>query len=233
MVSDKPGTVQDLIELAPSIDLATLEDNLVNIDKFYTDYLKLSSFSILNQNYTAQQFSQSFEMPIQLSQLNGLELEVNTFGKWRNQELDVAAGLNIKTLNDKQVSITIDRINLKFDDSGELMEAFLPQGAQLNLISNLNSVHAADITLGSKIDVLQNNKIGLNSAILSQISPQTASLANLNLRGETVILTAVLQRNDIYIANNNSNNQPVLSNKYPINPQSSGSGISAKFKIAP
>ena len=86
----------------------------------------------------------------------------------------------------------------------------------------------------NSIDVLKNGKVALNGDVLAQIAPQFANLTKLPLKGETVLLTAVLQpQNNAYVANDNAQQKPVLSNKYQINAQSFGSGISAKFKIAP
>lgn len=231
---DLTTPLADLLQIAPSIDLAVLEDNLINVDAFYADYVELANFSILGQNYTVQDFNESLKTPIQLSELNGLLLEVKSVGQLKNQDIEVSAGLNLATLNDKQITLTIDRLTLSFNSNGSLKDAVLPTGAKLNLISSLNSVNNASLTLSQPIDVSENGKVALNSAVLSKISAQFASLTNLPLQDETVLLTAVLQpKNNEHVAHKNAQQQPVLSNKYQINAQSFGSGISAKFKIAP
>ena len=221
-----------MAEIDSSINVEALEESLTA--EFYADYIKLASFSILNTSYTYQQFNDSLQSPIDLSELNGLLLGVESYGKSTNQTLDFSAGLNLNTLSNKQVTISIDRLNLTFNAAGELQAARLPSGAKLNLSSTLKSVPNADITLGTPIDVLKNGKVALNGDVLAQIAPQFANLTKLPLKGETVLLTAVLQpQNNAYVANDNAQQKPVLSNKYQINAQSFGSGISAKFKIAP
>lgn len=221
-----------LAEIDSSINVEALEESLMA--EFYADYIKLASFSILNTSYTYQQFNDSLRSPIDLSELNGLLLGVESYGKLTNQALEFSAGLSLNTLSNKQVTISIDRLNLAFNTTGGLQAARLPSGAKLNLSSTLNSVPNADITLGTSIDVLENGKVALNGDVLAQIAPQFANLAKLPLKGETVLLTAVLQpKNNEYIAHNNAQQKPVLSSKYQIDAQSFGSGVSAKFNIAP
>ena len=221
----------ELQTIAPSLDLEVLEQNL--IADFYADYIELGSFSVLNTSYTIQDFNNSLKSPIQLSELNGLLLEVKGVGQFKDETVNVSAGLNLATLNDKQVTLTIDRLSLKFDSQGNLQSAMLPVGAKLNLVSNLNSVKSLSFSLSQSIDVAENGKVALNSAVLSKISAQFASLTRLPLQDETVLLTAVLQpANNAYVANKNANQKLVLSTKYQINAQSFGSGVSARFKVA-
>ena len=223
----------DEYEIETAIDPETLLNELVNIDAFYADYLKLADFSILNQRYTIKDFNASLQSPINLTALDGLTLGLESFGNLRNQTIQVSAGLKISTLSNKQVSIAVDRLNLGFNSNGTLQTASLPSGTQLRLESNLNSVRAANLTLNNATNVLQNGKVALNGSVLGQISSQLSGLANLPLKGETVTLTAVIDHPQIHIANDNTEQKPVLSHKYQLNSNSFGSGVSAKFKIAP
>lgn len=220
-------------DLNVNIDPDTLFDDLSNIDAFYADYLKLASFNILNQSYNLNQLNASLLNPIGLSELNGINLGLESYGKLRNQSLRVSAGLKINTLSNKQVTIAVDRLDLGFNANGSLQSASLPAGTQLNLESNLSSVRGIELTLNTATNVLQNGQVALNGNVLSQISPHLAGLTRLPLSGETVTLTAVIDHPDIHIANNNAEEKIVLSQRYQLNENSYGSGITAKFKIAP
>jgi hypothetical protein len=223
----------DEYNIITNIDPYALLDDLVNIDAFYANYLKLATFNIFNQSYTVKQFNDSLINPISLSELNGMTLGLENYGKQHDPNIKVSAGLKISTLTNKQVVIAVNRLDLDFNENGVLQSAILPAGTQVNLQSNLSSVRGVELTLNTATNVLQNGQVALNGNVLSQISPQLAGLANLPLRGETVTLTAVIDNPKIHIANDNAEQKPVLSNKYQLSDISFGSGISAKFKIAP
>lgn len=224
----------DLIEVyqpESSINPELVLDNLISAPDFYRDYIKLAQINVMDQSYAADALINSLQQPIDLNQLNGISLDLHSYGAQRGQNLQVSAGLKINTLS-KSLVLAIDQLNLSFDTNGVLTRAVLPQGAELALASNLSSVTNTELTLSRDINVLQNGKIALNAAVLSQIAPQLAGLANLPLGGETVTVTGVIEHPDAVVAYDHRN-APVLALRYQLDQSVYGAGLTGKFKIAP
>lgn len=206
---------------------AALIDDLSKPNAFFTNYLKLSGFSIGNTVYNPAQLTSSLLTPITLTSLDNLFVSVDAAGNLANTTQAVAATLKVQSANPETVTVNIKNVALTFGTSGSLSAATIPSGATLSLSSASRN---ASFKTTAPINVYQNGSVALNLATLQQLLPShlQAQLTDLMPKGTTTV-TATIAAGSTPIAYEGTNGVTTAP-KYTLG-TNTGSGITAKFNL--